>query len=164
MRWRIETKMSPASVAMYVDTKMGRKTSVGDSAPERRAKIEIGIIEKQKTGITTHDLFVGSHQSRVQLVYQFLIFLFKYIATDHEILLFDRIFLIYLVKDFAKNKNQRLFCYLIFVNYGFKNEIGVFKAYHIHHRGAGVWLLWAVPGGPVGRSGRVYGHSCPYTL
>ena len=46
MRCRIATKIRPAKEAINVEIRIGKKTSVGDSAPDLSAKIEMGIIVK----------------------------------------------------------------------------------------------------------------------
>ena len=38
------TKSNPANEAINVEIRMGKKTSVGESAPDLKAKIEMGII------------------------------------------------------------------------------------------------------------------------
>ena len=44
MRCLKATKMSPAKEAIKVEMRIGKKTSVGESAPDLKAKIDMGIM------------------------------------------------------------------------------------------------------------------------
>ena len=64
----IATNIKPAKDAMNVEIRIGKNTSVGDSAPDRNAKIEMGIIVRPDVFSTKNIIWALDARSLLGLI------------------------------------------------------------------------------------------------